>query len=103
MLFRPYLTEPILNGSKTETRRLWKRCMVKVNKIYDARTDFRNKSIFARIKIMYVRKEKLGSISDDGIRKEGCGSMEEFKKIWIDIYGGWDPDTEVFVIGFHVI
>jgi hypothetical protein len=103
MLFKPYLIEPILDGRKTETRRLWKRCLVKANKLYDARTDFHNKSIFATIKITYVRKEKLGSINDDGIRREGCTSIEEFRKIWIDIYGRWDPDTEVFVIGFRVI
>ncbi len=103
MLFKLYLVKPILDGSKTETRRLWKRCMVRVNGVYNAKTDFHNKSTFARIKITYVRRERLGSISTDGVRKEGCNSIEEFRKIWVDIYGRWDPDMEVFVIGFRVV
>lgn len=103
MLFKPYLMEPVLNGSKTESRRLWKRCMVRVNGVYDAKTNFRNESTFARIRITYVRRERLGSINIDGVRKEGCKSLEEFKKIWTDIYGNWDDDTQVFVIGFCTV
>jgi hypothetical protein len=103
MLFKPYLVKPILSGHKTESRRLWRRCMVKVNGIYDAKTNFRNDSAFAKIKITYVRRERLGSMDNDGVRREGCSSLEEFKKIWIDIYGKWDDEAEVFVIGFSVI
>jgi len=77
--------------------------MVKVNGIYDAKINFRNDRAFAKIKITYVRREKLGSIDNDGVRKEGCKSLEEFKKTWTDIYGKWDDETEVFVIGFSVV
>lgn len=77
--------------------------MVKVNRIYDAKTGFSNDSIFAKIMITYVRKEKLGCIGDEGIRREGCKSLEEFKLMWNDIYGTWDDNAEVFVIGFRVV
>ena len=48
--------------------------MVRVNGVYDAKTNFRNESTFARIRITYVRRERLGSINIDGVRKEGCKS-----------------------------
>lgn len=77
--------------------------MVRVNGVYNAKTDFRKESIFAKIKIKYIRRERLGSITNDGVRKEGFRSIREFQKIWTDIYGSWDPDMEIFVIGFQVV
>jgi hypothetical protein len=103
MLFKPCLVEPILNGTKTETRRLWKRCLVKTGNNYQAKTNFRNDSEFATIKIAYVRRERLGSIRSEGLKKEGCRSLNEFKRIWIDSYGSWQPNTHVFVIGFKLV
>ena len=103
MLFKQYLVKTILNGTKTETRRLWKRRLVKVGGVYKARTNFGNSSTFATIKIIYIKSEKLGAIDGYGIKKEGCRSLDEFKKIWIDSYGSWQPSAEVFVIGFQVI
>jgi len=58
---------------------------------------------FTKIKIIYIKSEKLGAIDGYGIKKEGCRSLDEFKKIWIDSYGSWQPSAEVFVIGFQVI
>ena len=103
MLFKPYLVEPILRGTKTETRRLWKHCLVKVGSNYKAKTNFMSNSAFATIKIVYVRKEKLGRINSNDVRKEGCRSLNEFKRIWVDSYGSWEPDMQVFVIGFHLV
>ena len=102
VLFKPYLAEPILNGTKTETRRLWKRCLVKVGCTYKAKTNFGNSSTFATIMITYIRKERLGSIDSDGVKREGCKSLDEFKQIWIDSYSSWQPDAQVFVIGFKL-
>jgi hypothetical protein len=103
MLFKPYLVEPILKGAKTETRRLWKRCLVKVGSNYKAKTNFRSNSAFAIIKIAYIRREKLGNVNSNDAKKEGCRSLNEFKRIWIDSHGSWQPDTQVFVIGFQLV
>lgn len=103
VLFKSYLVKPILNGTKTETRRLWKRCSVKVGSIYKAKTNFRGNSVFATIMITYIRKGRLGEIDRNGLKKEGCESLDEFKKIWIDSYGSWQPDSQVFVIGFQLV
>ncbi len=103
MLFKPCLVEPILNGRKTETRRLWKRCFIKVGNNYKAKTNFRNDSIFATVKIAYIRKERLGNINTEGLKREGCRSLNEFKRIWIDSYGSWQPNAQVYVIGFQLV
>jgi len=102
MLFKQYLVEPILNGTKTETRRLWEHRLVKVGGKYKAKTNFGHNSVFATIMITYIRKERLGNIDSDGLEKEGCKSFNEFKQIWIDSYGSWQPDAQVFVIGFQL-
>jgi len=103
VLFKQYLVEPILNGTKTETRRLWKRCLVKVGGTYKAKTNFRNSSAFATIMITYIRKERLGNIDAYGVEKEGCKSFDEFKQNWMDSYSSWQPDAQVFVIGFRLV
>lgn len=102
MLFKARFIEPILQGRKTETRRLWKQPMVRAGNTYGARSAY-NADAFATLKILYVRREKLGSIDSEGIRREGCETLEEFKRIWADAYGSWDPDAEVFVIGFSIV
>lgn len=103
MLFKDNMKKAILNGIKTETRRVWSRCMVKEGKIYKARTNYSNNSIFALIKITYVRREKLGNTDEIDATREGYNSLSEFIKEWSKIYGSWDPDLTVYVIGFKVI
>lgn len=103
MLFKPYLVEPILSGAKTETRRLWKRCLVKVGATYRVKTGYGSESGFGTIRITYIRKERLGSIDPEGVKREGCRSLDEFKKIWIDSYSSWEPSAEVYVIGFQLV
>ena len=103
MLFKYEMIKPIINGIKTETRRAWNRCMVKEHGIYKAKTNYSKDSIFAWIKIMYIRREKLGDIDEDGVRKEGYRSIIEFMNEWSKIYGSWDPDLPVYVIGFRVV
>ncbi len=87
VLFKPYLVEPILNGTKTQVRRLWNRCLVKVGGTYKAKTSFSSNSTVAALLITCTKIEKLGRIDRDGIKKGACRSLEHFKEIWIDIYG----------------
>ncbi|MFQ5920460.1 MAG: ASCH domain-containing protein [Nitrososphaerales archaeon] len=103
MLFKSYLVEPILSGKKTETRRLWKRCRLSVGSRYKVRTGCSNESVFGTITVTYIRREKLGSIDTAGVRREGCRKLDEFKRIWTDSYGSWQPDAEVYVIGFRLV
>ncbi|MEM1941933.1 MAG: ASCH domain-containing protein [Candidatus Nitrosocaldus sp.] len=105
LLFNRCLVEPILAGRKVETRRVWKRCLVKPNKVYTASTDYSRKSIFAHLYIRYVKRQRLGDMSDGDAILEGFSSLDEFRDVWVKCYGkdSWNPMLEVYVIGFRVV
>lgn len=105
LLFNRCLVEPIIAGRKVETRRVWKRCLVKPDGVYAASTDYSRKGIFAHIYIKYVRRQRLGEMSDRDAMLEGFSSLEEFREVWMRCYGSnsWNPMLEVYVIGFRVV
>ena len=105
----------IREGKKTETRRIWKKPHVKVGKTYQCRT-----SRYAKtpedspyIKIIAMRKERLGELTPDGITREGFasdGTVENkmtqvvmFYQLWVKLHGSWNPDQEVYVVDFEVV
>jgi hypothetical protein len=47
--------------------------------------------------------ERLGDMTPRDAFKEGGYSLDEYKKLWIDINGEWDPDLMVHVIDFELI
>jgi hypothetical protein len=47
---------------------------------------------FAKIRITALRIERLGDITQEDVRREGCDTLEEFKAVWIRINGSWDPE-----------
>ena len=109
MIFTKENIELISHGLKTETRRIWKKPHVKVGKTYQCRT-----SRYAKtpedspyIKIIAMRKEKLGEITDDAVRKEGFkpdgAQLEKFWALWVKLHGSWNPDQEVYVVDFEVV
>jgi len=102
ILFRPEHVGLILDKRKTETRRLWKVCRVRVGRIYQARTELFGKP-FAYIRVDGIWQEQLGRISKESVMAEGYDSLEAFKEIWVKINGNWDPDDIVWVVKFSVV
>ncbi|MCS6767499.1 MAG: ASCH domain-containing protein [Candidatus Nitrosocaldus sp.] len=105
LLFNRHLVKLIVSGRKVETRRVWKRCIVKPGNVYTASTDYSRKGIFAHLYIRYVKRQRLGEMSDRDAMLEGFSSLEEFRDVWIRCYGkdSWNPMLEVYVIGFSVV
>jgi len=103
ILFKPYHAKLILEGKKTQTRRLWRKPRVKVGNIYKAKTNLYSKQHFALLKITGLRKEKLGEISPEDVKKEGYATLGDFIQAWKQIHGFWGPELEVYVIDFEVI
>jgi len=102
ILFKPYHVPLILEGKKTETRRLWKYPRIRVGRTYQAKTTLYGQP-FALIEITALWREKLGDITPESVRAEGYDSFEEFMKAWIDINGIWNPDDEVWAVRFKVV
>ena len=36
------------------------------------------------------------------MKKEGCNSLEEFRKVWQEIHGSWNPDQIVMAYEFKL-
>lgn len=102
ILFKPAHVPMILKGKKTETRRIWKAGpRIKVGRVYGAKTKLFGKD-FARIEVLGLWKERLGDISEESVRAEGYDSLEDYKRVWIEINKKWDPDTDVWVVKFRL-
>ncbi len=102
MLFKPEHVDLILTGRKTQTRRIWRKPRAKAGSTHKAKTVLFSKEYFALIRITDIRKERLGDISLEDVRREGYETLEAFKEEWIRINGAWDPELEVYVVSFEL-
>jgi hypothetical protein len=105
ILFKPCHVEPILNGTKTQTRR---KCnglpRWKLGSIHQCQTQlFKNDSVFAKVRIIGVDYEYLGVITEQDAMAEGGYTIDEYKKVWEEINGKWDYYTRVWVIDFELV
>ena len=63
----------------------------------------------SRIKLLITRvyAEHLHDMTEKDARKEGCASIDEFRKLWDSINGvrgyGWDVNPVVYVIEFKLV
>ncbi|MGB9886282.1 MAG: ASCH domain-containing protein [Moorellales bacterium] len=101
LLFKPEHAELIVSGRKTQTRRLGRKRW-KVGSVHQCRTSRRAKP-FALVRITGVRRERLGDISEEDVRREGYGSVEAYRKAFERVYGFWDPEAEVWVVDFEPV
>jgi hypothetical protein len=100
VMFKRCFLDKIVKGEKTQTRRMHRKTW-QVGKAYPVQTRWYDKSA---LRILVTRKfqQRLGDISLDEVYKEGFGSVEEFKRAWIEINGGWDADCVVWAYEFSV-
>jgi len=78
LLFKPEHVEPILAGTKTQTRRIWKRKHANVGAVHLAKTKMLSKEYFAKLEILDVYQEDLLDISDEDAKAEGYLSRDEY-------------------------
>jgi len=101
ILFKPEHVHPILEGRKTETRRLGKKRW-NVDAIHQCRTRLFGQP-FAKVRILEVRREPLGALNNDDARAEGYESREAYREVWERIYGSWDANQLVWVVRFELV
>lgn len=104
-LFMKSHIEPILNGTKTQTRRNHKRARALVGAVHQCRTMMLNKdSTFAQIKILRVWQERVCDISEEDAQAEGGYSRKEYIKGLVKMHKGklWTTDT-VYCYEFELV
>jgi len=87
----------VLSGEKTQTRRK-RRPNVRVGGEYRLRKGY--SWLQTRITVTGLRRQRLGDVSPGDAGREGFDTLDEFKEAWVEIYGDWDPDQEVWVVDF---
>lgn len=101
ILFKPEHVDPILAGEKTQTRRLGKRRWNE-GAVHQCKTNLFG-DVFARVKIIQVRQERLGDISREDLVREGHATGEDYKAVWERIYKKpWDDELLVWVVDFEI-
>lgn len=107
LLFRPQHVRPILEGRKTQTRRLWPAgCRVKVGSLHWATTKMLDKRArFARLRIARVWQQNLGDVSDDEGRAEGYRDRGEFFGAFASINGLQviEAGLRVWAVEFEIV
>ena len=107
MLFKPVHVPMILSGRKTETRRGWKRPMVKVGGLYQAQTAlYKPDTVFAHLRVLHMWKEQLYYITDRSIYNEGYDTRSAYYEVYREInripLSRWDPSQVVTAIRFRL-
>ena len=101
ILFKPKHVQPILDGIKTQTRRLGKKRW-NVGAHHQCRTRMLDaKSHFATVEILDVRREKVLDISHRDALAEGYGSIPDYLDAWLCINGG-SVLVECWVVEFRL-
>lgn len=99
-IFKRKHLDLVLQGTKTQTRRIHKR-LWKVGRTYAVRDRWFSKPA-GRILITRRFRQRLGDITLRDVRKEGYETLESYKKAWEEIYGqgSWNPELVVTVYEF---
>ena len=92
----------ILNETKTETRRLWKKRRARINSTHQIREKLFGPSQ-GLIHVLGVRREKLRDITAAGAWREGGYTREEYLRKWFEINPKSSRNPMVFVVTFKLV
>jgi len=90
--------EEIAKGRKTQTSRKSKDPRLQKGAIVRAQVTH-----YADIKIVDISRKKLRDFTEEDAKREGGYSLEEFKQVWKNLHGQWNPEEYVYVIQFEFL
>jgi len=103
ILFQPEHVAPILQGRKTQTRRLGERRW-NVGAVHLAATRlFDPEAVFAKLAILEVRRSVLWDLTIEEARAEGYDTQVDFAEAFERINGPMAFDTPVWVVEFELV
>ena len=104
MLFKPEHISMIKTGSKTATRRLWKKPHVKPGGVYPVQVRmFQPKADCSFIRVNAVYQQRMGDMTEKDAQKEGGYTLKEFKEVFETVTKTvWDDNLVVWVVEFKM-
>lgn len=90
-------TDAILRQVKTQTSR-----KAKDPRLQKGVTVRAQVTHFADLEVTDVYRKKLGDFDNEDARREGGYSIDEFKEVWKQLHGEWNPNESVYVIRFDL-
>jgi len=102
ILFKQKHVQLILDGIKTQTRRIGKKRW-NIGAIHMCKTSFKKGADFAHVKILDAREELLGDMTLEDAHAEGYESIEDYKRVFIEIYGAWNDEMPVWVVDYKLV
>lgn len=90
--------DAIVKGIKTQTSRKTKEPRLQPGMIVRAQVTH-----FADLEVADVYRKKLGDFDDEDAKREGGYTLEEFKRVWAELHGEWNPNESVYVIKFRLV
>lgn len=99
MLFSREQIRLIFEGKKTTTRRLYGLYRLGVQALQPSPIS----RAIGKIDIIRKYQQRLGDMTEEDARKEGGYTLEEFRQIWQQIYGKWDPEQLPWVYDFVLV
>ncbi len=101
ILFKPQNVAPIVDGTKTQTRRRWRRRRARPGAVHAAVTRLFGPP-FAMLRVVRVWREPLNAISRADARAEGYPSRAAFFTAFERINGSVCPDEPVWCVEFEL-
>jgi uncharacterized protein YhfF len=124
MIFQ-YTWQKVLAGRKTQTRRLagdsdrlWtvdidaglsekalkrgNRTKWQTGRSYSVQPGRGQKAI-GRIRLLDIRYQHLGNVTEEEARAEGYANLEGFVQAWTEIHGHYDPERAVWALEFRLL
>lgn len=100
ILFKPEHKAMILNGTKTVTRRFWKKRRAVPGAIHQACLAFSGpgRKPFALLRILEAYEERIKDISNEDVKAEGYKTRDEYFRVLFEINNKgmkWDELTPV--------
>jgi len=89
--------DEIVKGVKTQTARKTKDPRLQLGVIVRAQVTH-----FADLEISDVYRKKLGDFDEEDAMREGGYTLEEFKEVWKELHGEWNPNESVYVMRFKL-
>lgn len=90
--------EAIARGVKTQTARKSKDPRLQAGAVVRAQVTH-----YSDLKITNVSRKKLGDFTEEDAKREGGYTLKEFKQVWENLHGKWNPEEYVYVIQFKFL